>query len=379
VADVFLVDGGCSTTNTGRSCDNHESKLMVTAQQVYALTDNVQLHHAYHDHDDSNRLGTDLSIPGLLPTLRSYQCKAVEWMLRREQPSPTYEYSNNSDEWELAWIVLSSEIISNNDIRQTTQHDNPRHRQPELLSTWKRKHRFEQDNDIQNVLLFCPFTGWMTNSVSQATEWTIGPPSNTISVSGGILAESMGLGKTVEVLACILANPSNQPMTPSENCDTVVASAPNIHPVAKRQLNFNDCADSPVTNSTSDNQGASQRMTSKNAAVAIVDDMNEFCDAEIDSDIDSDSQALVLPVQTLTDVFETTNAKATTTEPISVAATVTPMKIAPACCVEERWTENDILGAYLRKSHRFRHAKQTRRYCYLSVVRRTNAYELCRI
>jgi SNF2 family DNA or RNA helicase len=50
-----------------------------------------------------------------------------------------------------------------------------------------------------NILLMCPFTGWLVDSYEAARAASILPEFMSVSPKGGILAESMGLGKTVEV------------------------------------------------------------------------------------------------------------------------------------------------------------------------------------
>ena len=56
--------------------------------------------------------------------------------------------------------------------------------------------------------IFCnPFAGWLDSSYDETKQMTMGRISVAVQQKGGILAEIMGLGKTVEVIACILANP----------------------------------------------------------------------------------------------------------------------------------------------------------------------------
>jgi SNF2 family DNA or RNA helicase len=152
----------------------------VTAKRIYGLMDNVQLKASL----ESKKPAAFLKIPGLIPTLRPYQQAAVEWMLRRErQPQAVRE-------WELAWIVVVASLTD----------DRPTHLIP--LHEWA---RCKGDSD-HHSLFICPFMGWLATSYQEAQSMTLTlNPSSPI--KGGILAEAMGLGKTVEVLACILGNP----------------------------------------------------------------------------------------------------------------------------------------------------------------------------
>eukprot|EP00957_Ditylum_brightwellii_P145838 11104981-Ditylum_brightwellii.AAC.1 len=72
--------------------------------------------------------------------------------------------------------------------------------------------------------------GWLAESMEDAQTMTL-PQSDQLidEAPGGILAESMGLGKTVEVLACILSNPR-----PELNRKTIQT------PRAKRKLIFEE-------------------------------------------------------------------------------------------------------------------------------------------
>lgn len=145
----------------------------ITAKMVYDRVDNVQLKR-YEDEDATSggaEQSQDLSIKGLVPKLRPYQEAAVRWMLQRERGESLY------DEWELAWVVLTE----NGSVL-------PLH----------------GDSCKEDIVLFSPFAGWLVLSHAHARDATCGLSREV--VKGGILADSMGLGKTVEVIACMLAN-----------------------------------------------------------------------------------------------------------------------------------------------------------------------------
>ena len=169
-----IVSQVLSTTTT-------QSVQPITAKMVYERVDNVQL-------DSYDELGgydrKSLFIEGLVPKLRPYQEAAVQWMLDRESGA------SHQNEWELAWVVLTESST--------------------VLPLSK--------NVMDNVVVYSPFAGWLVSSYCEARDATRGQAP----VKGGILAESMGLGKTVEVIACILANPCSEKsgIAPSKKLNT---------------------------------------------------------------------------------------------------------------------------------------------------------------
>jgi len=173
------------------------------SDEVYALTDNVQLLASRNDDTKS------LAIPNLKPKLRSYQECAVRWMLKREKEPLV------CTEWKLLWFALSSgKVIP--------------------LQAWR--------STISPKVLFNPFSGSLATAVDDAKAQTL-TASGFTRVRGGILAESMGLGKTVEVLACILGN---QRKMVSQDVSF------NRNPSAKRKLCFADSVASDAKPSSDD-------------------------------------------------------------------------------------------------------------------------------
>ena len=165
---------------------------LITAKMVYSVVDN-----AHSKEFEGENESETLKIPGLLPTLRPYQVAAVRWMLQREGKYGCSDYETNN-EWELCWYVLIE--CPNRGVGEavlcTRSNILP-------LPEWK---NIKSAPDERRI--FCnPFSGCIASTYEKAKSKMLGNEVNE-RVCGGILAESMGLGKTVEVLACILANPS---------------------------------------------------------------------------------------------------------------------------------------------------------------------------
>lgn len=190
---------------------------------------------------------------------------AVTWMLERER------MQTSSTEWKLAWVVLGRPLVP--------------------LSVW--------DPDITHGLLYCPFTGWLAGSIEEARILTCG---ETL-FKGGILADSMGLGKSVEVLACILANQYQPP--------TIDTSSS-----VRRRLDFEEMDQSIVIATT----------TTENEQTEFVDDMADFVDADDDSE----------------DGCDTSNQELSPFVGSEACAVVTPDK--KDTIMKERWLDVDIVG-----------------------------------
>jgi SNF2-related domain len=95
------------------------------------------------------------------------------------------------EEWKVAWTVLDPSTRDVISLYQLDEKEVPRVR--------------------NEILLYCPFNGWIAGSLEEARNMTLN--GRTIPIRGGCLSESMGLGKTVELLACILAHPMPNPTT----------------------------------------------------------------------------------------------------------------------------------------------------------------------
>jgi len=186
ISELFQVPDG-----TSMSKNKADSSRPISASDIYKITDNQQILHVLKT-KKSLPDPSSLTIEGLVPTLRPYQVAAVNWMLDRERKSRV------SEEWKVAWVVLELSEPSSDSCAS--------------LVEWTPKY----SKGRATVVLYCPIVGWLASSVEEARHMTLGDDENNTTVKGGILADSMGLGKSVELIALILAN-KRKNETP---CDT---------------------------------------------------------------------------------------------------------------------------------------------------------------
>ena len=74
------------------------------------------------------------------------------------------------------------------------------------LTEWRETKKISSTDDSESTIFCNVFTGWIVSTYDEAFSMTIGHRDGA-SCSGGLLGESMGLGKSVETIGVILANP----------------------------------------------------------------------------------------------------------------------------------------------------------------------------
>lgn len=209
VAKSHLFFNGNNTQQHAetRPKQKDSKKSIITAGMVYSVVDN--LHAKEYEQPPNSRDTSSLSpslsvtsplqIPGLLPQLRPYQEAAVRWMIKRERSTAS------NDEWELCWYVIVSDTAANNSPASGSHYVATLTRCNIIpLSEWKSGKSSPDEKKV-----FCnPFVGWIASTYEDAKYLMFGTKGEVYHPKGGILAEQMGLGKTVEVIACMLANPS---------------------------------------------------------------------------------------------------------------------------------------------------------------------------
>ena len=185
---------------------SRNSNDFVTAKMVYSVIDDIHSK-TFEEVDNSADASYPLKVPGLVPKLRRYQDAAVYWMLKREGKlkstrtgvdSSSIESERDRDRaWELCWVVLvpPSGNESHSNVRVNDTRVVP-------LPAWEGCRGREG-----KAMFYNPFSGWISESYDAARFMMVGGQSESQREGGfGILAESMGLGKSVEVIACVLAH-----------------------------------------------------------------------------------------------------------------------------------------------------------------------------
>jgi SNF2-related domain len=269
----------------GVSSDDGPRCPQIPAKRVYELVDNRQLEcfigndeendHNHHRPPGGRRQFPILNIAGLVPKLRPYQAAAVQWMLQRERSS------EHGDEWKIAWLVLH--FPSPADATTTTTRG-----QAVPLIEWERR-RLRTDKPSASgavagatttqccsaavCCLYCPFNGWVADTVERAKEMTLEGVA-PLPTKGGILAESMGLGKTVEMLACIMAHP--MPSLEDPKLNNIDAASP-----CGRQVPLDDTIDLEarmVDNGRNNKCGSRGNAVGSQGEVGIAWDITEIGD-----------------------------------------------------------------------------------------------------
>ena len=197
--DSILSDCLKSSSTLRNSNPNSENddprNDIITAAMLYRAIDNSHLNES--EKGDQVRIDgelahnepeTDLTnIPGLVPTLRKYQEAAVKWMLNREKK--TKRSFPEDKAWEICWLIVDFNEMSSEQC---------------ILPLYESS----ASKSVENRILYNPFTGWLSKSYELARAFSHGFTDpcaladlykEKLTCGTGVLAEMMGLGKTVEV------------------------------------------------------------------------------------------------------------------------------------------------------------------------------------
>jgi hypothetical protein len=177
----LLFSSSMSSFKVARK-NGKQGEQKITAKSVYKAVDNVHSHRFEKQQNSNQGDQSNLeNIPGLVPKLREYQKAAVQWMLERENG----QYNDRG--WEICWIAMKCCNRNNNDNDSSTSFDTDEKDDIIPLYKWK-------PLEGTHFLFYNPFTGWLVDSYDGAKVSTVGSGNP---VRGGILAESMGLGKFI--------------------------------------------------------------------------------------------------------------------------------------------------------------------------------------
>jgi hypothetical protein len=199
-AEIFhnsLIEDVASTICHGGTSHSKNISEEVPTMKIYQCIDNVHINEIQtvpcsNDGAAGNSSVSlePLHINGLRPKLRPYQEAAVRWMIEREKIDANSQ--RHSNEWEIAWIVISSRNNLYDQLGSSSTISLVASITP--LYEWMK----DTNSTDKGILFYSPFGGWLARSYNEAKDFTLnlsGGSNSNPTASGGILADSMGLGK----------------------------------------------------------------------------------------------------------------------------------------------------------------------------------------
>ncbi|KAL6060088.1 SNF2 histone linker PHD RING helicase [Balamuthia mandrillaris] len=201
VEDAEVYSSSCSTSSCSSSCSSSSSSSPFDTMELYRAISPWRNRNKGNEKGKEKEDEIGFGFPPssssrlhlLLPSLRMYQKKAIEWMFQKEI---CYDTQNND--------------ASENNFKKEDDEE-------ALHPLWKRCQASIWKTSTENEITKGKEKEAQKEKGNQEVPFYYNQHSGQLSlmpfrmewrrVAGGILADEMGLGKTVEVLALILAHP----------------------------------------------------------------------------------------------------------------------------------------------------------------------------